>query len=213
MALLQYRNTPLSNDIDSPAMLLMNRRLRTKLPCISSFLNTRHDSENRSSLKSAQEKSKMFYDRNTVKERRMFKDSELIRYRDNLASSLWKPGQIIRTVNPRSYELVNSNGNVIRRNSSLLVADKTRRCHTAVPSDDIFKMNKPNPTQHIPLRSSENPSPQVSRSCDLPTAGSKSPVKFIAPRRSERLKMKASNVNTSVLRRSERIKERVNFKT
>ena len=213
LALLQYRNTPLNNDIDSPAMLLMNRRLRTKLPCISSFLNTKHDSENRISLKSAQEKSKMFYDRNTVKERRMFKNSELIRYRDNLASSLWKPGQIIRTVNPRSYELVNSNGNVIRRNSSLLVADKTRRCHTAVPSDDVFKMNKPNPTQHIPLRSSENPSPQVSRSCDLPTPGSKSPVKFIAPRRSERLKMKASNVNTPVLRRSERIKERINFKT
>ena len=138
LALLQYRATPLSSDLSSPAMLLMNRDIRTKLPCLSTMLNTKEDSENKIVLKSAQERSKIVHDKNTVKERRVFDNSELIRYRDNLSSkSPWKPGQIIRSVNPRSYELVNSEGNVIRRNSCLLIPDKVNTTLSSVPPDEV----------------------------------------------------------------------------
>ena len=102
------------------------------------MLNTKEDSENKIVLKSAQERSKISYDMNTVKERRVFDNSELIRYRDNLSSkSPWKPGQIIWSVNPRSYELVNSEGNVIRRNSCLLIPDKVNTTLSSVPPDEV----------------------------------------------------------------------------
>ena len=220
LALLQYRNTPLSTDIDSPAMLLMNRQLRTKLPCMSRSLNTKHDSENRELLKSAQCQAKKYFDRNVVNERKMFKNNDLIRYRDNLASSIWKSGQIVKAVNSRSYELVNSEGNIIRRNSCLLITDKTRKSHSTVPPDDISKMNTrtPTPARPVPLGSTCTPvvsspsrgcpstsghvKPKVNRSNNLQETD-------FPPRRSDRLKLKAEKATANSqpvgLRRSERI--------
>ena len=94
---------------------------------------THNDRLNSASLTSAQDRSKMYYDRNTVNERSVFKNGDLVRYRDNLDSKQWKPGQIIRAVDSssKSHELVNSHGNIIRRNSSLLPSDKTRKSHNA----------------------------------------------------------------------------------
>ena len=204
-ALLQYRNTPLSSDISSPSMLLMNRPLRTRLPCNPNTLVTNNDIMNRDSLKSSQERSKMYYDRNVVNERIMFQSGDLVRYRDNLDSKLWKPGQIIRAVNPRSYELVNSFGNIIRRNSSLLLSDKTRKSHSTVPPDDVIPVTTPTP-HPIPTRVQPVPTNPTPIATAKPRPEFKCPVAQPPLRRSERLKSKAENLNPVNLRRSERIK-------
>ena len=43
LALLQYRNMPLGKDVESPAAILMNRPLRTLLPCTDQSLITDND--------------------------------------------------------------------------------------------------------------------------------------------------------------------------
>ena len=62
IALLQYRNTPLSGSQYSPAQILMSQRLRDKLPCAASALNPRvvQDGPN---LAKRQQRQKHFYDR------------------------------------------------------------------------------------------------------------------------------------------------------
>ena len=43
LALLQYRNTPLDDNVDSPSKLLLGRNLRTIVPSISKNLVTNTD--------------------------------------------------------------------------------------------------------------------------------------------------------------------------
>lgn len=62
---------------------------------------------------------------------------------------------VLKPVNNRSYELVNSHGNVIRRNSALLTADKTRNDTTADPMEikchnGTIQSNKPNVADSYP---------------------------------------------------------------
>ena len=68
IALLEYRNTPLSNKIGSPAQLLFNRNLRTRIPCVDKFLNTTPDFENRELLVNKQSNTEHYYNRTAQKE-------------------------------------------------------------------------------------------------------------------------------------------------
>ena len=127
LALLDYRNTPLTTKLGSPAQLLMGRNLRTTVPCIDKFVNTPVDNENRKLILEKQAKGEMYYNRATGNERNVFKAGETIKYRETMSSRIWQPGQILRATNPdhRSYELVNKRGHVIRRNNRMLLPDRT----------------------------------------------------------------------------------------
>ena len=85
LALLNYRNTPIYNGMGSPAQMLLNRNLRTTLPCISKFLNTDSDNGNRMLLDARQQKSVKCYDRNVKAERPKMLPGDVIKYRDSLA--------------------------------------------------------------------------------------------------------------------------------
>uniref|UniRef100_A0A8C1P7C4 Integrase catalytic domain-containing protein n=1 Tax=Cyprinus carpio TaxID=7962 RepID=A0A8C1P7C4_CYPCA len=63
IALLEYRNTPMEGIGLSPALLLMGRRLRTKLPTSSALLTTDTMSQVHEQLKQRQKKQKQNYDR------------------------------------------------------------------------------------------------------------------------------------------------------
>ena len=63
VAMLNYRATPLSDSDKSPAELLFNRRLRTKLPVPNGKLVPTFAEENRPQLVERQQKYKTVYDR------------------------------------------------------------------------------------------------------------------------------------------------------
>ena len=125
-ALLAYRTTSLSDNLLSPAYILMNRNLRTKLPGIK--LDHKNYSEIRDVLLARQRMVKKYYDKRAKNPREMFDEGAIIRYRDSGTDKNWKPGKItsVRSPENRSYQLVNEQGNIITRNNKLLIKDKTR---------------------------------------------------------------------------------------
>ena len=151
LGLLQYRNTPLGPNLGSPAELLFNRKLRTKLPYLN--LSTEYDAKNRVLLQNRQAVTKEYFDRTASKSRKPFDSKDFIKYRDSLADKTWKSGQILsaRSPNNRSYSLVNENGNIINWNNRLLITDKTAKCLRSViePGDYVSRTGpqKPLPTQ------------------------------------------------------------------
>jgi hypothetical protein len=112
-ALLEYRNTPISGMNVSPAEILMSRKLRTRLPLVSSQLKPKTHFI-KSDLKKRQASQKKYYDR-TAKQRPAFKPGDNVIIQNKRC---WEPGLIMNKENtPRSYTILNSKGNEIRRNS------------------------------------------------------------------------------------------------
>ena len=64
IALLEYRNTPISGLKESPAQLLMSRMLKSKLPTVESLLKPRVVDNPQQKLQQRSDKQKMYYDRN-----------------------------------------------------------------------------------------------------------------------------------------------------
>jgi transposase InsO family protein len=67
-ALMNYGNTPLEEINQSPAQLMMGRRLKTSLPTAAPLLKSRASDEVRRILKKQKEKQKQYYDKRTGKE-------------------------------------------------------------------------------------------------------------------------------------------------
>jgi hypothetical protein len=111
IALLEYRNTPVSGMSLSPAQMLMSRRLRGKLPTTASMLKPKVVNA-KWQLKRRQERQKRQYDkgsRNLIP----LQPGDSVRVQ---SGKLWKPAVVIRkTANPRSY-IVSCDGSTLRRN-------------------------------------------------------------------------------------------------
>ena len=129
LALLEFRNTPITGLNESPAQLLMGRRLRSSLPMTDSMLQPSISEGVKRKLEQRQQRQKHFYDRGT-KPLSSLQPNEVVRYQ---AGRIWKPAVVInKHPNPRSYNIRTPQGSVLRRN----------RCHlrqtkeTFTPSDD-----------------------------------------------------------------------------
>ena len=140
-ALLMYRNTPLSSDLGSPAELLLNRKLRTNVPCLN--LNSDSDLLNKPKLESRQFLMKNCHDKHVRNDvRKDFERDDLVMYKNNLKDRAWNPGKIVKPLTPhRSYQLQNEYGNLINRNRRLIISDKCNK-ELSYNVDDI-----PGPTQ------------------------------------------------------------------
>ncbi|KAK9709517.1 hypothetical protein QE152_g26569 [Popillia japonica] len=138
-ALLNYRSTPISGIGLSPAQLLLNRKVKTKLTCLDSHLKVEKNNRDvRSKLVKKQEIAKAYYD-SKCKERQEFKPGDVKKqeiakaYYDSKCKERqeFKPGDkvtvregnewvnaevIDKAKTPRSY-YINNGHNVIRRNS------------------------------------------------------------------------------------------------
>ena len=197
-ALLAYRNTPLSSNISSPAVLLFNRSLRTNLPCLK--LENYSDKVNRKLLESRQLKGKQYYDSKIkAKNRPHFENSNLIKYRDSLADKIWKSGQILSHKTPnRSYNLVNSRGNIITRNNRLIIPDTVNRQleveYDCIPGDYVQNMNTAPPPVQPPAHAQ---GPEQIPHAFTSTAASALPAPPI--RRSSRISRKPSFYGKPVL--------------
>ena len=113
LALLEYRNTPISGINLSPAQLLMSRRLRSSLPMSESLLKPATNDDAREQLTSRQQKQLQYYNRGTRSLPPLNK-GDVIRYKKG---GKWEPAVVVnRHGAPRSYNIRTSQGNILRRN-------------------------------------------------------------------------------------------------
>ncbi|XP_064641934.1 uncharacterized protein K02A2.6-like [Lineus longissimus] len=119
LALLTYRDTPRSNDMESPAQLLLGRRLRSQLPVLAEKLKTNQPDSQIVHEKLLQRKNvaKTMHDRHSRKmPYQPLKPGDQVRIQNE---KVWTPGEIMAKADqPRSYHVQTSNGNVLRRNRS-----------------------------------------------------------------------------------------------
>ena len=115
IALLEYRNTPITGLRYSPSQILNCRRLRTKLPVSSHLLQPTIIADVRYQLVKLQERQKSYYDR-TAKSLSQLLPGESVRYKST-PSSTWKPAVVDRRHStPRSYVIHTDYGTQLRRN-------------------------------------------------------------------------------------------------
>jgi hypothetical protein len=118
IALLQYRNTPVSDFDKSPAQLLFNRVLKTKLPTLPTCLQS-SDAKTRKDLEHRQQRQKVYYDRGT-RDLAPLVQGTVVRVRHN---NKWLRG-IVESQHsaPRSYVVRMENGSALRRNRRDLIS-------------------------------------------------------------------------------------------
>ena len=112
IALLEYRNSPITGLGLSPAQLLFNRRLRTKLPVSRNLLKPKIVKNAVPRLRERQIKQKYYFDRST-KELSPLKPGEKM-FVQNIKNKTLDPAFIIsKGKNPRSYKIKISTINLL----------------------------------------------------------------------------------------------------
>lgn len=136
LALLEYRNTPITGTSFSPAQMLMGRALRTKIPVtegklIPATVKPQHQ------LTQQKSKQKAYYDR-TAKTLRQLKPGDTVRIRKD---RFWSDPAVITKVDnaPRSY-WVDNGARVLRRNRRHLL--KTGERPTVDQSDQDIEIQE-----------------------------------------------------------------------
>jgi len=134
IALLQYRNAPVSGLQHSPAELLMSRLLRSKLPVMPSRLQPM--SRNAvPALKKRQQNQKKFYDRH-ARTLPPLQEGDTIRVNQN---GQWRSGMVVnKHVTPRSYVIKTEDGSTLRRNRRDLVHTEEPPPDCRVVEDEAF---------------------------------------------------------------------------
>ncbi|XP_011688911.1 PREDICTED: uncharacterized protein LOC105450661 [Wasmannia auropunctata] len=113
VALLNYRNTEITNIGYSPSQLLMNRKLRTKLPMSQRLLNDRSVKRKQAHAKliNKQDRFKADYDRK-AKKQTMFKVNQNVTFKKG---DIWEAAKIVGICKePRSY-LIKDNGGRVKK--------------------------------------------------------------------------------------------------
>ncbi|KAJ3647390.1 hypothetical protein Zmor_019269 [Zophobas morio] len=134
LALLDYRNTPVSNCILSPSELLFNRKTRTLIPIKNNMLTPKNINfkKQRQLLVDRQNKQKCYYDRASRKLRAL-RINEKVYIRKN---DIWIPGSVVRKFNDRSYLVKEDDTNlVMRRNRYFLKPQYYMKTSSSYMSD------------------------------------------------------------------------------
>jgi RNase H-like domain found in reverse transcriptase/Reverse transcriptase (RNA-dependent DNA polymerase)/Integrase zinc binding domain len=117
VALMAHRCTPIKGLNMSPAQIMFNRSIKTKLPTCSELLEPKINDDIRPQLQKNQQTQKRYYDRN-AKELKPLHEGDSILIRKN---GTWEPAQVITPhQTPRSYVIREANGSILRRNRRVL---------------------------------------------------------------------------------------------
>ena len=164
IALLQYRNAPLTGLEVSPAQLLMSRSLRTKLPTLNQNLQPKVMNA-RKELVSRQEKQKMYHDR-TSKPLPTLKKGDVVRVQHN---GTWTRGEVSQVHSaPRSYIVDTEEGSALRRNRRDLIQTKEDPPLRRPPMEDITAQVQDQ--GEVEITASDPGSPAIIRSSDNQSA-------------------------------------------
>ena len=134
LSLLDYRNTPKSDLLGSPAQRLMGRRTKTLLPTSSKLLEPKVIKTKvvRSELHKEKQQQKHYYDRR-AKQLTALKPGQKVRVQ---IGKQWKPAVVTSVSSePRSYNIQTPNGQKYRRNRRHLMPSKTT-CYEQHSFDD-----------------------------------------------------------------------------
>lgn len=117
IALLQYRNTPLSGLEVSPAQLLFSRRLRTKIPTTAQSLLPATTNQHKQ-LEERQQRQKQYYDAGS-RDLQPLQPGDVVRVKND---GQWQGGKVVSLHElPRSYIVQTENGSLLRRNRRHLI--------------------------------------------------------------------------------------------
>jgi hypothetical protein len=121
-ALMNYRNTPLEEINQSPAQLMMGRRLKTSLPTAAPLLKSRASDEVQRILKKQKEKQKQYYDKRTGKELPPLQPGETVQMKHG---EKWIKAKVLhKHQSPRSYVIESEQRQKYRRNRRHLRSSK-----------------------------------------------------------------------------------------
>ncbi len=123
LALLQYRNTPITELGASPVQLLMNCRTRATLPITDKLLQPTIQRKVQAKLEKRQAKQKTYYDRGT-KKLSPLKPGDTIRMKSN---KTWEKGVVLhqRMHAPESYVVEIGGRKYIRNRQDLRLTNET----------------------------------------------------------------------------------------
>jgi len=124
VAMLNYRATPLSDSDKSPAELLFNRRLRTKLPVPVGKLVPTFVEATRPQLVERQRKYKVVHDR-YARDLPVLQQGDVVRLQQK--DRLVKGEVVAKHNSPRSYVVKTESGSTLRRNRRHLIKTKETR--------------------------------------------------------------------------------------
>ena len=112
IGLMEYRNTPISGLNLSPAQMLYNRRLKTKLPMSPKLLNPEIFTDLEKKFNIIQKRQKYYYDRGSYKLKSLEPGKNILAF--NFATKIWEPAEIVsKYKNPRAYVIGNSSEEVL----------------------------------------------------------------------------------------------------
>ena len=136
LALLDLRNTPISDDTGSPVQRLMGRRTKTLLPTTEHLLIPKQIKPQavKRKIKAQKDKQKYYYDRQ-AKELPTLEVGDRVRTQRN---SHWEPAIVTGvSTKPRSYIITTPQGEIYRRNRKHLSPQKLdeRRKISLSPQD------------------------------------------------------------------------------
>ncbi len=163
LALLSYRTTPLDCG-QSPAELLMNRKLRTRLPTVSAHKDT--------FVPSNKSKQKYYYDKAARSLEPLQKD-DVVRMRQGASWAV--KAQVLEEVAPRSYKVITEQGYIYRRNRKDLL--KTTEHFSDARPFDFGAAELPGPV----LKDNTVPVPADTALPTMPTGGSEPPTRVVPP--------------------------------
>ena len=120
IALLRYRNTPITRMQYSPAQMLFGRRLRDTLPVKPSLLKPSTPTNSRKQLRRRQNYQAKYYNRG-ARQRKDFKEGESVRVKVEPKAKEWVPAVVSEKYStPRSYIVTTDRGPTLRRNRSMM---------------------------------------------------------------------------------------------
>ncbi|XP_039300082.1 uncharacterized protein K02A2.6-like [Nilaparvata lugens] len=115
LALLEYRNTPISESLPSPAEILFKRKLNGLLPYFAPNKLQMSGEEIKNKLQDRQDKQKFYFDK-SARKGRSYGALENVFIPDK-QNKLVHAQVVGEHKHPRSYNIKLENGNVVRRNT------------------------------------------------------------------------------------------------
>ena len=158
LALLEFRNTPITGLQESPTQLLMSRRLRSTLPMTVPMLQPHVSANTKSKLKLRQNTQKKHYDK-TAKNLPTLQPDDVVRYQGKQS---WEPAVVLsHHPAPRSYNIKTADGTLLRRNRRHLKKTIQNPPDVTTNLDDSFTIEDSAPAVNNQMPHPEQPPARV----------------------------------------------------
>lgn len=159
LAMLEYRNTPISNGLPSPSQILNSRRLRGIIPVTDKVLKKQVVSNKsiKRIFEKQKEKEKDRYDRN-ARDLQELKINDVVRVKVDLENKDWRKGIIVNKASrPRCYIVKLDSGRILERNRKFLIKIRNNENDC----NDVYHDSHVSETEPVTLEHNNLPSLEV----------------------------------------------------